>query len=158
MAMQSADVLIRPARPADTPALSVLCSALWPDSRLEEHAREMEALLAGQARTTLPLVCFVAEAPDGALVGFIEAGLRSHADGCDPAHPVGFLEGWYVSPEFRRHGIGGRLVAGAEDWARSQGCLEMASDTWIDHDLSQRAHEAVRYEVVDRCVHYRKAL
>jgi len=49
------------------------------------------------------------------------------------------------------------LVA-AEDWARSQGCVEMASDTWVDNDLSQRVHEALGYEVVDRCVHYRKTL
>jgi hypothetical protein len=32
----------------------------------------------------------------------------------------------------------------------------MASDTWIDHTLSQRVHEAVGFEVVDRCVHIRK--
>jgi aminoglycoside 6'-N-acetyltransferase I len=152
------EIPIRPARPADASALATLCFALWPDSSLEEHAREVEAKLAGEARTTLSLICFVAEAPDATLVGFVEAGLRSHADGCDPLQPVGFLEGWYVAPEFRRRGIGRRLVATAEDWARAQGCKEMASDTWINHDLSQRAHEGLDYEVVDRCVHYRKNL
>jgi hypothetical protein len=35
---------------------------------------------------------------------------------------------------------------------------EIASDTWIDNEPSQRAHEALSFEVVDRCVHYRKAL
>jgi len=34
----------------------------------------------------------------------------------------------------------------------------MASDTWIDNEASQRAHEALAFEVVDRCVHFRKAL
>jgi serine/threonine protein kinase len=34
----------------------------------------------------------------------------------------------------------------------------MASDAIIDNELSQRAHEALGYEVVDRCVHYRKRL
>jgi aminoglycoside 6'-N-acetyltransferase I len=34
----------------------------------------------------------------------------------------------------------------------------MASDTWIDNELSQRVHEAAGYTVVDRCVHYRKSL
>ena len=43
-------------------------------------------------------------------------------------------------------------------WARLKGCREMASDTWIDHEGSQRAHEALGFEVVDRCVHYRKEL
>jgi aminoglycoside 6'-N-acetyltransferase I len=50
------------------------------------------------------------------------------------------------------------LLAAAEDWARSHGCVEMASDTWIDSSLSQRVHEMLAFEVVDRCVHYRKAL
>jgi aminoglycoside 6'-N-acetyltransferase I len=156
--MQKPEVLIRPARPADAPALAALCFALWPDSPLAEHAQEVEAKLAGQARSTLPLVCFTAEAQDGTLIGFVETGLRSHADGCDPAQPVGFLEGWYVAPDFRRQGIGRRLVAAAEAWARSQGCVEMASDTWIDHDLSQRAHAALGFEAIDRCVHFRKLL
>jgi hypothetical protein len=28
--------------------------------------------------------------------------------------------------------MGTELLAAAEDWARKQGCVEMASDTWID--------------------------
>lgn len=154
----TAPLLIRSARPEDAAALAALCFALWPDSPLEEHAREVGAKLSSQARTTLPLTCFVAEIADGTLAGFVEVGLRSHADGCDTAHAVGFLEGWYVAPEYRRLGIGRGLVAVAEEWARAQGCCEMASDTWIDHDLSQRAHAALGYEVVDRCVHFRKSL
>ena len=76
----------------------------------------------------------------------------------DPKHPVGFVEGWFVSEGHREKGIGALLLAAAEDWARRHGCVEMASDTWIDRTLSQRVHEALGFEVVDRCVHYRKAL
>jgi aminoglycoside 6'-N-acetyltransferase I len=46
----------------------------------------------------------------------------------------------------------------AEAWARKQGCLEMASDTWIDDESSISTHQALGFEVVDRCVHFRKAL
>ncbi len=101
---------------------------------------------------------FVAETADGTLQRFAEVDLRSHADACDPARPVGYLEGWYVAEEVRHIGIGRRLPSAAEDWVRGHGCVEMASDTWIDHDLSQTCHEALGFEVVDRCVHYRKAL
>jgi aminoglycoside 6'-N-acetyltransferase I len=38
------------------------------------------------------------------------------------------------------------------------GARELASDTWLDNAGSQHAHEALGFEVVDRCVHYRKAL
>jgi len=39
----------------------------------------------------------------------------------------------------------------AEDWARAQGCLEMASDALINNEGSLRAHEALGFEIVDRC-------
>jgi aminoglycoside 6'-N-acetyltransferase I len=107
---------------------------------------------------TLPLIILVAEARDRMLVGFLEVDLRSHADGCNPVRPVGYLEGWYVDENHRSRGIGRKLLAMAEEWARSQGCVEMASDTWIDNEVSQRVHEELGYEVVDRCVHYRKTL
>jgi aminoglycoside 6'-N-acetyltransferase I len=152
------DTRIRLAQSTDHEALLRFRLALWPDSSAEEHARELAAVLEGNAPVTLPLVIFVAEASDHSLVGFLEVDLRSHADGCDPVRPVGYVEGWYVAEDYRQRGVGKKLLAAAEDWARSHGCLEMASDTWIDNELSQRVHESLGYEVVDRCVHYRKSL
>jgi aminoglycoside 6'-N-acetyltransferase I len=49
-------------------------------------------------------------------------------------------------------------LAAAEDWASNQGCKEMGSDTQIDNEISQIAHRALGYQVVDRCVHFRKPL
>jgi aminoglycoside 6'-N-acetyltransferase I len=152
------EVRIRPAKPADRDQLARLRKALWPEISAAEHARELEPILAGDTPGAMPLINFVAEAPDGTLTGFAEIDLRSHADGCDPGRPVGYLEGWYVSGEYRRLGLGRRLLTAAEDWARNHGCVEMASDTWIDNEVSQNCHEALGFEVVDRCVHYRKAL
>ena len=151
-------IRIRVARASDCRRLAELRAELWPEASVTEHAQELTALLNGARPSSLPSIHFVAEGDRGQLIGFLEAGLRSHADGCDPAHPVGFIEGWYVAEHYRRQGIGRRLVAAAEDWACSQGCLEMASDTWVDHDPSQRAHTALGYQEVDRCVHYRKLL
>lgn len=131
--------------------------ALWPSSSAEEHARELRLLLAGKAALTMPHTIFVAEANAG-LVGFLEVDLRSHADGCDPSQPVGYVEGWYVGPDYRKQGVGAELLARAEEWARGHGCREIASDAVIDNELSQRAHAALGFEVVDRCVHYRKRL
>jgi len=148
---------VRPGTPADADVVARQFLALWPDGTLDEHRAEAEGILSGTPPSTLPLVVFVAE-QDAKVVGIIEVGLRSHADGCDGRRPVGFVEGWYVDPEHRGNGVGGALMRAAEDWARSQGCREMGSDTWLDHEVSQRAHEALGFEVVDRCVHYRKAL
>jgi len=156
------DISIRLAQLSDRDQLARMLQALWPDASAEEHARELTLILEGKPVTTLPLVILVAElvdeASDRTLAGFLEVDLRSHADGCDPLRPVGYIEGWYVAENHRHEGIGKKLLAAAEDWARSQGCVEVASDTWIDNEVSQRAHEALGYEVVDRCVHYRKKL
>jgi len=137
-----------------------MCQALWPKSSAEEHAQELRLLLRGKAALvlTMPLTIFVAEGSERILVGFLEVDLRSHADGCNPSQPVGYIEGWYVAEDHRHRGVGRKLLAKAEDWARSHGCVEMASDAVIDNELSQRAHEALGYEVVERCVHYRKRL
>jgi aminoglycoside 6'-N-acetyltransferase I len=132
--------------------------ALWPEASAAGHAAELVGMLAGTPPGTLPAVVFVAEEPAGRLVGFIEVSLRSHADGCDVAQPVGFVEGWYVVPAYRRKNVGARLLGQAEQWARERGCCEMASDTWIDNIESQQVHERLGFEVVDRCVNYRKSL
>jgi aminoglycoside 6'-N-acetyltransferase I len=152
------DTRIRLAQSSDRDELSRLRTSLWPNASCDEHARELAAILEGTAALPIPFVILVAETGDGRLVGFLEGNLRSHADGCNPARPVGYIEGWYVADNYRRHGVGRSLLSAAEDWARSQGCVEMASDTWLDNETSQRAHEALGYEVVDRCVHYRKTL
>lgn len=152
------EICIRLAQPSDRDHLVRLREALWPETSAEEHDRELAAILEGKPPVTMPLIILVAESSDRMVIGFLEADLRSHADGCNPVRPVGFIEGWYVAPDHRHRGIARKLLAAAEEWARGHGCVEMASDTWIDNDVSQRVHEALGYEVVDRCVHYRKTL
>jgi aminoglycoside 6'-N-acetyltransferase I len=145
---------VRQADASDLAAVVALASALWPDDPVRAH---MRATLSGRPASTLPLVIFLAERGKRA-VGFIEVGLRSHADGCDGRRAVGFIEGWFVTAGERGHGVGRRLMAAAERWAIGQGCVEMGSDTWLDNEASVHAHEALGFEVVDRCVNLRKPL
>jgi aminoglycoside 6'-N-acetyltransferase I len=149
---------VRPARSSDREPLSRLFHALWPENPAEHYADELAPTLAGTPVSSLPSIIFVAESADTTLVGFLEVSLRSHADGCDVRHPVGYVEGWYLIETHRGRGIGKQLLHAAEDWARTQGCTEMASDAWIDNDLSHRVHQHLGFEVVDRCIHYRKSL
>jgi aminoglycoside 6'-N-acetyltransferase I len=135
-------VLVRPAEPGDLPQWAQLRHTLWPDCPLDEIPEDQG---------------FVAVAEDGTLAGFIEVSLRSRAESCESS-PVGYIEGWFVVEPLRRTGIGAQLVRAAEEWARAQGCTEMASDTWLDNTLSQQAHAALGYEEVERLVHFRKSL
>jgi aminoglycoside 6'-N-acetyltransferase I len=149
---------IRHAEPADAEELAAMRTALWPELSLTEQRREMDAWFANGPVTTLPAAIFIAHNPNQSLIGFLEVDLRSHADGCDPARPVGYVEGWFVQPEHRGQGIGTALIHAAEEWARNHGCREMASDVLIDNEPSELAHRALGFEVVDRCIHLRKSL
>jgi aminoglycoside 6'-N-acetyltransferase I len=151
-------VKIRQAEVSDQDQLAVMCHFLWPDATPEEHRRDVEAILHSGQYGTLPMTILVSHDDDGTLTGFIEVGLRSHADGCDTAQPVAFVEGWFVHEAFRKQGIGFALMRTGEDWARGHSCREIASDTWIDDEMSIDAHQALGFEVVDRCVHFRKPL
>jgi aminoglycoside 6'-N-acetyltransferase I len=92
------------------------------------------------------------------LAGFLEVDLRSHAGGCNPSRPVGYIGDWYVAENHRHKGIGRDFWLRQKTGQCSQGWVEMASDTRVDNELSQRVHESLWFEVVDRCPHYRKTL
>jgi aminoglycoside 6'-N-acetyltransferase I len=126
---------------------------LWDESTDAEHHAEMTDII---EHTETQLV-LVAEITDGRLAGFLEASIRPFVEDCHTDH-VGYLEGWFVESEFRQHGIGRTLVKSAENWARSKGCEEMASDSEIGNDLSLQAHLSLGYEETSRLVHLRKDL
>ena len=148
---------IRPVTPQDHAEWLRMREALWPSEaagRRDEHDREIAAFFANPDPS---LATFVAVRPDGSLGGFLEAGTRPYADGCDTS-PVGYIEGWYVDPDLRRTGVGGDLVRAAEAWAKSLGLTEMASDAEIENSVSLDAHAALGYAEVGRVVQFRKEL
>jgi aminoglycoside 6'-N-acetyltransferase I len=100
---------------------------------------------------------FVVDRGDGRLAGFVEAGTRAYADGCDTS-PVGYIEAWFIDPDVRRQGWGRALLSAAEDWARAQGYTEMASDALLDNIESHKAHAAAGYVEMERLVVFRKPL
>jgi len=154
----SSHVHVRLATALDVPLLTPLRTVLWPESSAAHHEGELTAILNGRSRRVYPLFIFVAAENDGTIVGFLEANLRSTADGCEESLPVGYVEGWFVTESRRGRGIGAALLRAAEDWARAQGCAEMASDTAIDNLPSQRVHETSGFTVSARSVLYKKKL
>lgn len=103
-----------------------------------------------------PLTVFVAD-DAGTVVGFIEVGIRTPADGCQNS-PAPFVEGWYVQPDRRRGGIGRALMLAAEEWSRAQGYTELGSNTEDYNRLSRDAHAALGFEEVETLVMFRKPL
>ncbi len=127
-------------------------AALWPDEPTAATDADMRAW-----RDRADTRVFVAERADRSLCGFVEVGTRPYAEGCETS-PVGFIEGWYVDPDVRRHGYGRALIEAAEEWARSAGYTEMGSDALLDNLVSHRAHERLGYTEVERLVAFRKSL
>lgn len=139
--------MIRRLRESDLPTLALLRHALWPEGSVESHEKDLRAILVGAWGE---YVVLVAESDSAEITGFAEVALRPWG--------VAYLEGWYVREEHRRRGIGAELVRAFEGWAREHHCEELASDTSIDNELSQRAHEALGFEEAERVIGYRKKL
>lgn len=152
------DLLIREAQPDDEEGLATMMALLWPDGNIEEHRREAEELIRTRMYGTMPGIFLLAMEENRKAIGFVQVSLRSHADGCDMEHPVAYIEGWFVRESFRGAGIGRKLMEAAENWGRTMQCHEVASDALIANDESIRAHSALGFEAVDRCVHFRKKL
>jgi aminoglycoside 6'-N-acetyltransferase I len=143
---------IRLATAADRPEWLRLRLLLWPREEPAQLEDDMDSMLQ-DPRTPV----FVVERPGGGLGAFLEAGTRPYADGCD-TRPVGYIEGWFVDEDLRRQGLGRLLVAAAEDWARSLGLREMASDTDLSNQNGLSAHLALGYKETERLIHFSKTL
>jgi len=100
---------------------------------------------------------FFAETRDGNAIGFAEVEIRTFIESCDTRN-AGYLGGWWVDPAHHRRGVGSRLVAAAEDWARQRGALEFASGCELGNLVSERAHRALGFEETHRTIHFRKPL
>ena len=145
-------MLIRRVLPSDRDEWLRMRATLWPKCPAAEHLAEMDEYF-----TDAKVAAFIAVRPQGGLGGFLEAGLRPYAEGCD-TKPVGYIEGWYVDADLRQQGIGAQLVRAAEEWAVEQGCQEMASDCLLDNEISLRAHLALGYAETERLIHFKKWL
>lgn len=144
---------IREVTSKDQSAWLRMRNALWPGS-LADHEVEIKQFFEEPDER---LHTFVAEDDAGNLVGFLELDQRKYAPGC-ASSPVPFIEGWYVEPAARQHGVGKALVREAERWAAAAGFHEIASDAEIDNEASHAAHRALGYEEIERVVCFRRQL
>jgi aminoglycoside 6'-N-acetyltransferase I len=138
----------------DQPGWLELRLALWPDATPDEHRAYMAISLA-QPQRFLQLVAYDAHRH---AIGFIEGSIRADYVNGTASSPVGFVEGVYVVPAWRRKGIGRRLFDSIGEWARVRGCRELASDALIDNELSLRAHRALGFRETERVVYFARPL
>lgn len=142
---------IRKATPTDSMALAKLAARMWAHDPTE-LASEFAALSASEEAA-----CFLAF--DGHQpIGFAQCQLRhDYVEGCETS-PVGFLEGIYVDDAHRHAGIARALLTACEDWARSVGCSEFASDCELDNHVSQAWHIKAGFQEMGRTIWFAKKL
>lgn len=100
---------------------------------------------------------FVWERQGGKLGGFVSFSLRPWAEGCD-ATPVPYIEGWWVTPDLRRAGVGRVLVEAVERWCVEHGHNELGSDVELTNQASLDAHASLGFEPTLRLQFFRKRL
>jgi len=153
MSRTDSTFVVRPVTRRDVDSWVRLKTALWPEGSEAEHRDAADRFFnpGGPPRCVL-----VAEGPSG-ILGFAEVSVRPYAEAC-LTEGVGYLEGWFVVPQGRRLGVGRQLVAAAEGWARSQGCVEFASDAEATNEVSATAHRALGFTDVGLVRCFRKSL
>jgi len=140
-------MIVRPVSESDLPAWAAMRVRLWPDEDAGELARETRTM----SELDPPCVAFVAQDPCGALIGFIEVGLRSYAEG-GPAAPAAYVEGVWVEPDRRRGGVARALLDAAAQWGSAQGATWLGSDALLDNEASHAWHRAVGFDEIERLV------
>ena len=125
---------------------------LWPKCSLQKHNDEISEIISNKSMSA-----FLAIGQEGKAIGFVETSIRPYAEGCNTKN-VGYIEGLYVVPNFRKFSIGKKLVHTAERWAISKGCKEMASDCLLNNKISLDFHLALGYKITKKLIHFKKSL
>ncbi len=140
------------ATPKDARAAAELAGRMWTSATMEERTEEMAALMASEEAAIYLL--FAEEKP----VGFAQCQLRhDYVEGTETS-PVGYLEGIYVDDACRGKGYAKMLLIACEDWARSMGCTEFASDCELENTSSLAFHLRTGFEEMGRIICFAKKL
>jgi aminoglycoside 6'-N-acetyltransferase I len=145
------DITIHRATHEDKAEWLRMRKGIWPEAPDEYLDYDMDDVLSSDKHAVF--FALIEDIP----AGMIEVHLKEFAEGCF-SKPVGYLEAWFVDEKLRGSGVAGELIDAAENWARDNGCKEMASDTWLENGGSIRAHAKMGYAEVERLVHFVKKL
>lgn len=132
--------------------LAELACQLWPHHTVQEMA---DAYQDGMEN---PDAAFFLAYDGGAAVGFAQCQLRhDYVEGTESS-PVGYLEGIFVADQYRKQGTAKALLIACEQWAKSKGCAEFASDCELDNTQSLRFHLNVGFTEANRIICFTKKL
>ena len=129
-------LLIRAPRPDDAASLSLLVGQLGYPASSEEMPRRLDAL-----NVSDDTVALVAEV-DGAVVGLVTCHVFATIHSTAPA---ALLTALVVSEDVRGGGVGRRLVARVEEWARAKGAVRIAVTSGAQRAEAHAFYERIGY-------------
>ena len=142
-------ITIRPANARDAGDIAALCHQLgYPSSRKQVEQRLL------RIRQDASQAIFLAERPDGRVVGWVQVCARQLV----VADLQAEIEGLVVDEGHRGGGIGRRLMARAEQWARERGCQAVLLRSNIIREGAHAFYEGIGYEDIKTSKTFRKAL
>jgi len=83
---------------------------------------------------------------------FLSLSLRHDYVEGTKSSPVGYIEGIYVSPNFRNKGIAQELINFAKKWARDNNCSQLASDCELGNLASEAFHKSIGFKEANRII------
>lgn len=144
---------IRPYIKSDYASVLQMMQLLFPNyDTFEELERDVNFMLEKKSHE-----CFVAEFEEGLGACIVVSIRTDYVEGASSS-PTAYLEAIFVHENHRQTGIGKKLFAAAEIWAKENDCTEIGSDTWLSSETAQKVHLALGFEEEDRLVHYIKKL
>ncbi len=140
---------VRAARPEDTERLAWLCGQFGYPVEAEALSQRQQAIEESGDHAV-----YVATTHEGQVIGWVQICIRRLL----LAGRLAEIEGLVVDQQYRRQGVGQRLVARAEDWARSQGCEGVQVRSNVLRPEAKGFYPALGYENYKMSRVYRKAL
>lgn len=140
------------AQERDLDELMEMCLALWPEEDREELRTEYVDMLQSPKHQVLM------GRDENRFTGFVHVAVRSDpVEGAD-SYPVGFVEGIYVKPPYRRQGLAAALLREAERWVESLGLRQIGSDIYADNLTSYDFHTRCGFREAGRLIAFMKEL
>lgn len=142
------EVVIREAREEDAEIISDLCEQLSRRISAEDVIERLK-IFAGDPAYSF----YVAEA-DGRVIGFVCTGIRTEILTGLQAR----IDGVVVESSFRGGGVGRKLMAAAEKWAKENGSETMKLNSNTIRAEAHKFYEKIGYEKAKEQYQFKKSL
>ncbi|WP_044564970.1 aminoglycoside 6'-N-acetyltransferase [Anaerococcus provencensis] len=142
--------MIKVANKNDSKTIAQMAIKIWDNDSIEELEKEFDDFVDD------PNMASFIKYLDGKAIGFANASIRyDYVEGCESS-PIGYLEGVFIDDNYRNNNYARQLVEACENWAKSFGIKEFASDCELSNLDSLAFHLAIGFSEANRIICFKK--